>query len=166
MKTKYGVGVNIPGTFKLKRQADNFYLFQMEDNSEANLPKTFGIIVHTYPYKDTTDFNYINVRTVRDSICKHSIPGEIAGTYMSTSESDFYPTRIKEMVNLNGYKASKISAWWTVKGVSVSGPFLRYTIHIPGKNIIFAFEGFVNKANLNVKDKDIRLIEAIAQSIK
>lgn len=166
MKSKYGLGVNIPSTFTLKSKSDNFYLFQMQDNSDANAQKVFGIMVHTYPYKDTTDFNYINVRSVRDSICKYNIPGEIAGTYMSTSESDFYPTRIKEMVSLNGYNASKISSWWTVKGVSVSGPFLRYTIHVPEKNIIFAFEGYVNKANLNVKDKDIRLIEAIAQSIK
>ncbi len=166
IKTKFGVGIAIPSNFTLKQKSENFYLFEMQNKADANEPKVFGIMLHTYPYKDTTDFNYLNVRSVRDSICKYNIPGEIAGTYMSTSESDYYPTRLKEMVNLNGYKASKINGWWTVKGVSLAGPFLRYTIHIPEKNTIFAFEGYVNKANLNVKDKDIRLFEAIAQSIK
>ncbi|NQW42588.1 MAG: DUF4837 family protein [Bacteroidetes bacterium] len=166
IKSNFGVGVQIPSGFMLKKQTPNFFFFQMTDKSDANKPKEIGLMIHAYKYKDTTDFSYLNIRTQRDSLCKYNMPGEIAGTYMSTSESEEYPARQRQDLMLNGYKTTKVSAWWTVKGISMAGPFTRYIVYVPKKNSIFAFEGFINKANLDINDKDIRLIEAIAQSIK
>lgn len=53
-----------------------------------------------------------------------------------------------------------------MEGLAMGGPFIRYIIHNPKTNTLFAFEGFVYKPNLNTKEKDLRLIEAVALSIR
>ena len=165
LKDKYGIGVRIPGGFKMQDVSDNFYRFQMDVN-ETGGQKTIGLIIHTYPFKDTGDFSYTSIRSVRDSFCKYHIPGELPGTYMGTTESNRYPARSRTMMELNGYKTCKVKGWWTIKGLVMAGPFVRYVVHVPEKKLLFAFEGFIYRPNIDMKERDVRLIEAIALSIK
>ncbi len=165
IKDELGLGVKIPAMFTLKYHKNKTYWFEY-DAIESDIPKTIALVMHAYPYKDTSDFSYAAIRTARDTVFKYLIKGEIAGTYMGTTESEFYPPIFREIIKLNGNYCAKIRGWWTIRGMSQAGPFIRYVVHMPEKGMLFAFEGFVYKPNLNTKERDLRLIESIALSIK
>lgn len=165
MQTELGMAVQVPSMFTLKYHKNKTYWFEY-DAIESDVPKTIALIVHAYPYKDSTDFTYSSIRTTRDTVFKYLIKGEIPGTYMGTTESEFYPPVFREIITLNGNYCSRIRGWWTIRGMSQAGPFVRYIVHNPKNNMLFAFEGFVYKPNLNTKERDLRLIESIALSIK
>ncbi len=164
LKKEYGIGVNIPAGFKTIKAINNFYWFQKDTTIDGNA-KSIGLIIHSYPYFDSSDLGYTKIRTVRDTFCKYNIPGELKGTYMGTTESDYYPPRTLERLKINGYNTSKMRGWWTFRGLSMAGPFIRYVVYVPEKNILFVFEGFIYQANLNTKERDLRMIEAIALNI-
>lgn len=165
MQAAYGIGVKIPAGFKFRKKVNDAWLFQL-DETENGIPKSIGLIVQAYPYKEPKDLSYPSIRTVRDTTCKYLVLGEISGTYMGTTESKAYPEPIQENISIGKYKGTKIRSWWTIRGISMSGPYLRYVIHVPEKNLLFAFEGFVYKPDVNTNERDLRLIESIALSIQ
>lgn len=137
LKKEFGCGVMIPATFKLDHQKDGFFWFrEVTDNY------TSSIIVHAYPYTDTSQFNNENIIAMRDSLTKYNIPGPSDGTFMSTSSSDKYP-RFTETRNVNGNYVKTIRSWWTVKGEFYSGPFTRFVFHHKETNQLVAVEGFL-----------------------
>lgn len=165
IQDELGLGVQIPSMFRLKHHANKTYWFQY-DAIENEVPKTIALVVHAYPYRDTGDFSYASIRSVRDTVFRYLIKGEIPGTYMGTTESEFYPPIFRKVQELNGKYCVKIRGWWTIRGMSMAGPFIRYVVHIPETNMLFAFEGFVYKPNMNTKERDLRLIESIALTIR
>lgn len=170
IKDSLGLSIKIPDMFTLKAQKNNVFWFQFDAlervKDEGERQKNIGLILHTYNYTDTSDFLYPNIIAKRDTVTKYLIPGELPGTYMGTTESKWYPPRFRDIIEINGHYCSKIRGWWTVKGLSQAGPFIRYVIKVPEKNKLFVFEGFVYKPNLNTKERDLRLIESIAQTIQ
>ncbi|MES2617538.1 MAG: DUF4837 family protein [Bacteroidota bacterium] len=164
-KEKYGMFVKIPSDYKVIRETSNFYWFQKDIANEKG-KGNIGLIVHAYPYKDSNDLTYTNMRSMRDSFCKYNIPGELPGTYMSTSESETYPKVITQNITIAGHKGVKIKGWWTIKGIAMSGPYVRYVIQVPEQNSIFVFEGFIYKDVLEFKEGELRTIEAIALTIQ
>lgn len=166
MKRELGMSFSVPEGFKLVEHKNGFWWFELNDNVN-NTPRKIGLIAHTYPYKDSLyDYTYSSICANRDSTIKYHIKGEIKGTYMGTSESDAYPARRLDMVSLNQRPFAKVRAWWNVDGIMMSGPFLRYITRVPGTQKIFAFEGFIYKPTLDVKEKDLRIVESVALSIK
>jgi hypothetical protein len=164
MKSDFGIGVHIPEQFKWKKTIGGAYLFQM-DTVENNEEKTIGLIVHAYPSCEGC-LTYDSIRAARDSVSKYLVLGQIKGTYMSTSESSSYPSATVEPLSIGPYSGLKVKGWWTVKGIMMAGPYVRYVVHVPAKKLIFAFEGFVYKHDLNFKEPDLRLIESIALGIQ
>lgn len=164
IRKELGLGVKIPSQFVLKEHKDGFWWFEY-NSTEGETPKTIALLAHKYTYSDTTDFSYTAIRTVRDSVLKYHIKGEIKGTYMGTSESDAYPPRFIDAFKVNDMMGTKVRGWWNMEGLIMGGPFIRYIVPVPGTKTAFAFEGFVYKPNLNTKEKDLRLIESIALSI-
>jgi hypothetical protein len=165
MKKAFGIGVKIPDQFKFRGKTKNAWYFQ-SDEKDGSAEKSIGMVVHAYPYKDSTDFSYISIRTVRDTISKYLIKGEIPGTYMGTSESEAYPAVTMEQIQLNGKKGVKLRGWWTIRGMSMAGPYLRYVVLEPSSKYLFAFEGFVYRPELKTRESEFRLIEAIALGIQ
>jgi hypothetical protein len=165
IKEELGLGVKIPSIFKLKYHKNKTYWFE-HSTTEGNSPKLINLVVHTYPYKDKVELSYESIRSARDTVFKYLIKGELPGTYMGTTESSYYPKTFKENLLLNGNYCTKIKGWWTVRGLSQAGPYVRYVVVSPDKKNLIAFEGFVYKADINIKEPDLRLIEAIALSIK
>ncbi len=166
MRKELGMGFKVPSDFKLIEHRNGFWWF--ESNIEnGNASRKIGLIAHAYPYQDSAlDFTYSKICANRDSVIKYHIKGEIKGTYMGTSESEAYPARHSDVVQINGHPFTKIRAWWNIDGIMMSGPFIRYVTRVPGTSTIFAFEGFIYKPELNIKEKDLRIIESIALSIK
>lgn len=170
MKKELGMSVRVPDMFSLKLHKNGFWWFEynaMEsDDNKSTYDKTVALLMHAYPYKDTADFSYAGIRSARDSVVKYMIPGEIKGSYMGTSESKFYPPRFIEQTEINKQYAVKVRGWWNMWNMSMGGPFIRYVVHEPKGNRLFAFEGFVFKPGLQTKERDLRLIESIALTIE
>ncbi len=163
MKKELGMSIRIPNGFKLKEHANGFWWFE-ENIAGAN--KIMAIIVHGYPSNDSSDYTYSSIVAHRDSVIKYHIKGELKGTFMSTSESEQYPQRFVDKLTIGNSSGAKVRGWWNFDGMMMSGPFLRYIVKVPNSNSVFAFEGFSYSDNLDFKDKDLRLIESIALSIK
>lgn len=164
MKQEFGLGVKVPAMFTLKQHVNGVYWFQA-DTRENNEDKQIGLIVHAYPYKDSGDLTYESIRSQRDSVCKYLVKGEIPGTYMGTTESGQYPKAMVESGTINGYPCIAVKGWWTIRGVSIAGPYIRYVVEVPSRKMLFAFEGFINRPGINVRERDVRLVQAIAQTI-
>lgn len=166
MKKELGMGFKVPKGFKLIEHRDGFWWFE-QSMEDGNNSRKIGLMAHAYPMRDSmVDMSYSSICAMRDSVIKYHIKGEIKGTYMGTSESDAYPARHRDLVKVNSYPAIKVRGWWNIDGIMMSGPFIRYVMREPGSNRIFAFEGFIYKPNLNVQEKDLRIIESIALSIQ
>ena len=165
IQKELGIGVKIPKAFSLKYQDNKTYWFEFNAMS-SNTPKTIGLVVHAYPYTNLNALSYESIRTVRDTVMKHLIKGELPGTYMGTSSSLQYPSTIIETIQLHGRMCKKVRGWWTIRGLSQAGPFVRYVVLDEPKQQLFVFEGFVYKPNIETKERDLRLIESIALSIE
>lgn len=166
MKRELGMSVQIPNGFKLVEHRHGFWWFEKTEGTGAS-EKRIGLVAHAYIFNGVQpDLTYNAVISARDTVLKYHVKGEIKGTYMSTSESNAYPARRREEINLNGLEGVKINGWWNIDGIMMSGPFLRYVLKVPDSNRVFAFEGFIYKPNLVIKEKDLRLVESIALSIK
>ena len=165
MKSRYGIGVHMPGEFKCRANMDGTYLFQL-DTVEAGNAKSIGFIIHAYPYNDSSDLSYVSIRSRRDSVCRYLVKGPVPGTYMGTSESETYtPPQLKPWHAANR-TALRLKGWWTVRGVFMTGPYLRYIIPVPEKKLIFAFEGFIYNGKTDPGERDLRLVESIALNIE
>ncbi|MEN9738921.1 MAG: hypothetical protein RLZZ318_955 [Bacteroidota bacterium] len=165
IKQNFGIGVKIPKAFVLKYHNQKTYWYELS-TTENNTPKTIGLIIHVYPYTNLNALTYESIRTVRDTVMKHVVKGELPGTYMGTSSSTQYPTASIETIQVNGRLTKKVRGWWTIRGLSQAGPFIRYVVLDEPKQQLFAFEGFVYKPNIETKERDLRLIESIALSIE
>lgn len=165
IKSELGMGVQIPAQFKLKYHQNKTFWFESETKSAAG-DKVMALIVHTYPYRHKMDLSYESIRSVRDTVFKYLIKGDLPGTYMGTTESSYYPAPTEKNLSINGQYAKKINGWWTVRGLSQAGPYVRYVVVSKDKKSLFVFEGFVYTPEINFKESDIRLLESIALSIK
>ena len=165
MKKELGMTVRIPEMFTMKYHKQGFWWFEYNGMEEENA-KTIALIMHSYKYKDTADFSYVSIRSARDSVVKYHIPGELKGSYMGTSESEYYPPRFIENMEINKHFATRIRGWWNMWNMSMGGPFIRYVVHNQANDSLFAFEGFVYKPGANTKERDLRLIESIALTIQ
>lgn len=165
IKQELGIGIKIPKQFALKYHDNKTYWYEY-NAMESNTPKSIGLIIHVYPYTNLNALSYESIRTVRDTVMKHVVKGELPGTYMGTSSSLQYPTTLVSDLNIHGRLTKQVRGWWTIRGLSQAGPFIRYVVLDEARQQLFAFEGFVYKPNLETKERDLRLIEAIALSIE
>lgn len=165
IKQELGIGVKIPKQFTLKYHNNKTFWYEF-NAMESNTPKTIGLIVHVYPYTNLNALSYESIRAVRDTVMKHIIKGELPGTYMGTSSSLQYPSTLVSDMKIHGRFTKQVRGWWTIRGLSQAGPFIRYVVLDEARQQLFAFEGFVYKPNLETKERDLRLIESIALSIE
>lgn len=161
IKKEYGVGVAVPNSYVLSHHKDGFFWF-MEDTENY----TSSITVFAYPYTDTAQFNTDSIIRMRDSMAKAHVPGEMQGTYMSTSSPEKY-LRFSKVKNYNGNYTKEVRGKWTVKGEFKAGPFISYSILHRPTNQIFVVEGFLMYPDTKKKKTPfLRVYESLPWSFK
>ena len=116
-----------------------------------------GVMIYTYPYSDTSDFNYKRIIALRDSLTKVYIPGPVDSSYMKVS-SFFPPYHIS--TSFKGNYATEIRSLWDVKGYAMGGPYMSYTFVDTIANRMVMIDGYI-KAPRKAK-RDLMLhIDAI-----
>ncbi|MCK5856242.1 MAG: DUF4837 family protein [Bacteroidales bacterium] len=116
-----------------------------------------GVMIYTYPYSDTSDFNYQHIIQLRDSLTRLYIPGPVDDSFMKVS-SFFPPYHIK--TSFKGNYTTEIRSLWDVKGYAMGGPYMSYTFVDTIANRMIMIDGYI-KAPRKAK-RDLMLhIEAI-----
>jgi hypothetical protein len=80
-----------------------------------------------------------DVIAVRDSICKHYIPGAVEGAYMGT-EKEVAPTQ--NIVPIAGHFAIETRGSWTSINDRMGGPFISYTIYLDEQDRIVTLDAW------------------------
>lgn len=121
-----------------------------------------GVIIYTYPYSDTSNFNYKNIIALRDSLTKRYIPGPVEGSYMKVS-SFFPPYHIR--TKFKGNYATEIRSLWDVHGYAMGGPFMSYNFVDTLANRMIMIDGYIKAPRKDKRDLMLH-IEAIFGSFK
>ena len=121
-----------------------------------------GILIYSYPYTDTSNFNYHRIIALRDSLTKIYIPGPVDGSYMKVSS--FFPP-VHKTLKFKGNYATEIRSLWDVHGYAMGGPFMSYSFvdTIAGRMIMI--DGFVKAPRKPKRDLMLR-IEAMLDSFE
>ena len=155
---KQGYSLKIPRTYNKVEDNGDFiwYRYHLFGGNSMEL------ISYTVPITSEDDENGNNIVSIRDSIGKKYMPGEIENSYMITEKA--YTPHIFE-VKLDGKKAFETRGKWEVKGVYMAGPFLSYTVVDKPNNRLVVVEGLTYAPSINKRDYMFEL-EAILKTLK
>jgi hypothetical protein len=158
-KTKYGIAIKMPKTYKYALQSDDF-LWLKKDISGGNT----NLLLYRVPYnvieRDKDMVN--NIIKMRDSIGNRFIHGQEAGTYMATEEA--YSPYVF-MTSFNDKHAFEMRGNWEMKNDFMNGPFLNYTIRDDKNKCYLVIEGFIYSPSSPKRDLILEL-ESIIKSVK
>jgi hypothetical protein len=116
-----------------------------------------GVMIYTYPYSDTADFNYHKIIAIRDSITRKYIPGPVDSSFMRVSR--VFPPVVSKVLFKGNY-ATELRSWWDVKGYAMGGPFISYTFVDTVANRMICLDGYIKAPNKDKRDLLLH-IEAI-----
>ncbi|MFD1314591.1 DUF4837 family protein [Namhaeicola litoreus] len=152
-----GFSIKIPTTYNVVED-DGSFLWYRYSFAKGML----NIIAYSFPIKDRSEFNPLNIIKKRDSIGKTHIPGQFENTYMKT-EPLYNPTATK--MKLDNKEAYEIRGLWIVKNDFMGGPFVNYAILDEAQNRVLVLEGFSYSPATKKRDFVFEM-EAILKTIQ
>ena len=150
---KFGINMVISKDFYQAKKMSDFVWLRSETNANS-----LGIMIYTYPYKDTAQMNPAAVLKARDRYTKLYVPGPLEGSYM-VIEREFYPAVSRKILFKNMY-AIETRGLWKTFGDFMGGPFVNYTIVDAPRQRIIVFDGYVYYPNKS-KRNYVRQLESI-----
>ncbi len=149
----FGIKMVIPKDYYNAKKMSDFVWLRSEATTMS-----LGLMIYTYPYKDTAQLFPEAVLSVRDRYTKLYIPGSLDGSYM-TLEREFYQP-VSRKIMFKGLYAVETRGLWKTKGDFMGGPFVNYTIVDAARERIVVFDGYVYYPNKS-KRNYIRQLESI-----
>jgi len=138
--------------YKAKKMKD--FLWLRSETTAMSL----GLMIYTYPYKDTSLLSPEAVLATRDRYTKLYIPGPTEGSYMSLERKYYEPVTRKIM--FKGMYALETRGLWRTEGDFMGGPFINYTVVDAPRQRIVVFDGYVYYPNKS-KRNYVRQLESI-----
>lgn len=149
------ISLIIPKGFKLDADTAGFVKITSE------MPNTIqGILIYEFPFNGR--FTPEKIITVRDSVLKIFVLGQLPGSWMTT-EHDFAP--VASEINLNNVQVFELRGLWKMQNALLGGPFISLSFVDKKRNKIITVEGYVY-APKSEKLNYIRQMEAILYSVK
>ena len=149
--------LSVPRGYSLDVDSSNFVWISNETPLTSQ-----GILIYTYPYRDTSDFNVKNLIRERNRFLKKYVPGPTEGSYMTT-ESQFHT--VSKAFMYNGRYFKELRGLWRTENAFMGGPFISLSTVDQKRNRIVTVEGFVY-APRNEKRPLLRQVEAIIYSLQ
>ncbi|HYX09160.1 MAG TPA: DUF4837 family protein [Bacteroidales bacterium] len=149
--------LSVPRGYSLDVDTSNFVWISNETPLTSQ-----GILIYTYPYRDTSDFNVKNLIRERNRFLKKYVPGPTKGSYMAT-ESQFHT--VSKAFMYNGRYFKELRGLWRTENAFMGGPFISLSTVDQKRNRIVTVEGFVY-APRNEKRPLLRQVEAIIYSLQ
>ncbi len=150
---EFGVKMVISKDFYQAKKMSDFVWLRSEATTMS-----LGLMIYTYPYKDTAQMNPAAILATRDRYTKLYVPGPIEGSYMTT-EREFY-TPVSRKILFKNLFAIETRGLWKTFGDFMGGPFVNYTIVDAPHQRIIVFDGYVYYPNKS-KRNYVRQIESI-----
>jgi hypothetical protein len=132
-----GVKMTIPNYYRPVMAHEDF-VWLLKDIKKGKHLGTVNILIYKYPIND--DDSYIDQISLRDSITKKYVHGQMAGSYMEI-EKNYYPLSVE--TELGDMFAIESRGLWRTEGDFMGGPFINYTMWEDQTNTIYGIDGFV-----------------------
>jgi hypothetical protein len=150
---EFGINMMLSKDFYLAKKMTDFIWLRAETNANS-----IGLMIYTFPYRDTSQLTPLSVIATRDRYTKLYIPGSLTGSYMTT-ETKFYTPESRKLIFKQQF-ALETRGLWKTYGDFMGGPFVNYTIVDAPRQRIIVFDGYVYYPNKS-KRNYIRQLEAI-----
>jgi len=153
LSDEFGIKMVISKDFYQAKKMSDFVWLRSETTANS-----LGLMIYTYPYKDTAEMNPVAILAARDQYTRLYIPGPMEGSYMAI-EREFYPPVSRKIIVKKMFAIETRGLWKTV-GDFMGGPFVNYTIVDAPRQRIIVFDGYVYYPNKS-KRNYIRQLESI-----
>lgn len=153
LKEEFGIKMVISKDFYQAKKMTDFVWLRSETNANS-----LGLMIYTYPYKDTAQMRPDAILAARDRYTKLYVPGPVDGSYMIL-ERDVYPPVSRKILFKNMFAVETRGLWKTF-GDFMGGPFVSFTIVDAPRQRIVVFDGYVYYPNKS-KRNYVRQLESI-----
>ncbi|MDO9256889.1 MAG: DUF4837 family protein [Bacteroidales bacterium] len=153
LEDDFGIKMVISKDFYQAKKTTDFVWLRSEATTMS-----LGLMIYTYPYRDTALMNPAAVLAYRDKYTRRHIPGPLDGSYMAV-EREAYPPVTRRILFKNMYAIETRGLWKTV-GDFMGGPFVNYTIVDAPRQRIIVFDGYIYNPNKS-KRNYIRQLESV-----
>lgn len=153
LKDEFGIKMVISKDFYQAKKMSDFVWLRSETNANS-----LGLMIYTYPYKDTAQMNPAAILAARDRYTKLYVPGPLDGSYM-TLERNVYPPVSRKILFKNMF-AIETRGLWKTFGDFMGGPFVSFAIVDAPRQRIVVFDGYVYYPNKS-KRNYVRQLESI-----
>lgn len=160
LRDRLGIDMKIPEGYFVAKEEDRFVWLRRTATRED---LDMGVLITVLPYRDPKkDFDHKVIWARRDSITRAHVPGQFAGSYMTTYPD--IPPLFRE-INFNERYAVEAQGLWRVEGDFMGGPFINYTMVDEKRNRLINVDAFVYYPNKNKRDY-LRQLQALIYSIE
>ncbi len=149
----FGFSLVIPSGYFVAKKHPDFMWIRRE-----TLEISQAILIYSFDYKDTTDFNMSNILSMRNIFTQRHVPGTFDGTYMTVAGDFIWP--VSQRIDFNGRFAVETRGLWEVKGDFMGGPFINYAFVDESGSRIIVLDGYVYAPRDRKRDL-VRQLEAI-----
>lgn len=133
----FGCKIIVPTSINKYKSGKNFFWM-----SDGNPEIRKDIVIYSYPYTSTKQFERDNLLHKHDSILAANIPGSFEGSYMGT-EYKYLPP-VMDTITVDGeYCIETRGLWKMINGAAMGGPFVSHTMVDEVNNRLITIEGFV-----------------------
>lgn len=149
----FGIDMVISKDFYKAKLTKDFLWLRYETTAMS-----LGLMIYTYPYKDTAQINPGAVLSTRDRYTRLYIPGPLEGSYMVTDQKNYKPA--SGTLLFKNMFAVETRGLWRTEGDFMGGSFINYSIVDAPRQRIVVFDGYVYNPNSPKRDF-IRQLESI-----
>lgn len=149
----FGFSLTVPSGFFVAKKHPDFMWIRRE-----TLEFSQALLIYTYDYRDTADFNMGLILSMRNIVTQKHVPGTFDGTFMVVAGDFIRP--VSQRIDFNGRFAVETRGLWEVKGDFMGGPFINYSLVDESGTRILALDGYVYAPRDRKRDL-VRQLEAI-----
>lgn len=153
MLENFGFTLVIPSGFYLAKQSPEFMWIRRET---AELSQ--AILIYTYDYKDTLDFEPGRILSMRNIFTQRYVPGTFDGTYMTIAGTDIPP--LSQRIDFKGHFAVETRGLWELKRDFMGGPFVNISLVDETGSRIIGLDAYVYAPKDKKRDL-VKQVEAI-----
>lgn len=150
---KLGIKMVVSKDFKKVEELTDFVLLRSDTNEMC-----LGLMIYTFPYKDTTQITLEYILSSRNSYSKKYCPCRKEGSVMTTDQGEYGP--ISQKILFKEMFARETRGTWRTQDNSAEGSFVNYAVVDAPRQRIVVFDGYTYSTNKKESNK-IRQLESI-----
>ncbi len=159
IKDKFGFEMSMGPGYTVRSESEDFLWLSYEMPASSQ-----GIVIYTYPFSGTEDFNLDRLLARRDEFVRR-IPAENPGSHMATNPDEGFINLVYKTID--GRPWAEMSGFWDTVGDFMGGPYRNYsTFDVAGGRVI-AIDFYVFSPNPRFMQRNyIKQLEHFLYTVK